>query len=161
MKQLTIFSTPEKSCAFTGHRSLGEDFNKRKLRKAIQGKIKAGVDTFYTGMAKGFDLLAAEYVLSFKRKTPQIKLIACIPCEGQSKYFPDEEKRLYEKIMLAADERVVLSDHYYNGCMRVRNEYMVDRADCLIAYCTQPTGGTASTVRYFKRKHPDGEILFI
>jgi uncharacterized phage-like protein YoqJ len=119
------------------------------------------VDTFYNGMAIGFDLCAAECVLSLKRSYPHVKLIACIPCYGQEKYFSDADKKRYVKILKKADETVVLSDHYYQGCMQNRDKYMVERADVMIAYCTKATGGAAYTVKIFKKLKPDGEIYFV
>ena len=56
-----------KSCIFTGHRELGEDFSVKKLKKEIENVIKRGVDTFYNGMAIGFDMFSAETVLKLKK----------------------------------------------------------------------------------------------
>ena len=44
-----------KICAFTGHRELEESFSLEKLRKAVETLVEKGVETFYCGMAKGFD----------------------------------------------------------------------------------------------------------
>lgn len=165
-KQLTLFTTEEqlpayKNCVFTGHRDLGEDFSKKKLKKTIEEVILQGVDTFYNGMAIGFDLIAAECVLSFTKKYPQVKLIACVPCYGQEKYFSEADKKRYVKILKKAHETVTLSDHYYQGCMQNRDKYMVERADVMIAYCKKTTGGAAYTVKLFLKAYPDGMIYFI
>ncbi len=162
MKRLGFFTNGEnKRCVFTGHRILEADFNKRTLIKVIKNALKSGVLTYYSGMAAGFDLLATEILLSFKKEYPSLRLIACIPCEEQDKYFSAEEKRRYLDALALADEKIVLSPHYYNGCMHVRNKYMVERADCMIAYCKHPTGGTAYTVKRFQKARPDGEIVFL
>jgi len=167
MKQMGIFTTDGEQtaentkCVFTGHRQLDEDFSKPRLKRAIERLIRCGVDTFYNGMAIGFDLCAAECVLTFKRKYPHIKLIACIPCYGQDKYFSDADKKRYVKILKKTDESVTLADHYHQGCMQNRDKYMVERADCMIAYCNKTTGGAAYTVKIFEKTHPDGLILFV
>ena len=165
-KQLTLFTTEEensanKNCVFTGHRELGEDFSKTRLKKIIEQLIQTGVENFYNGMAIGFDLLAAECVLSLRKKYPQVKLIACIPCYGQEKYFSEADKKRYVKILKKADEKVTLADHYHQGCMQNRDKYMVEHADCMIAYCNKTTGGAAYTVKIFEKTHPDGLILFV
>ena len=165
-KQLTLFTTEEqiptyKNCVITGHRDLGEDFSKRKLKKTIEEVILQGADTFLNGMAIGFDLLAAECVLSLAKKYPQVKLIACVPCYGQEKYFSEADKRRYVKILKKAHETVTLADHYHQGCMQNRDKYMVDRADVMIAYCKKPTGVAAYTVKLFQKAYPDGLIHFI
>lgn len=165
-KQLTLFPTEEKipvykNCVFTGHRDLGEDFSKKKLKNVIEEVILQGVDTFYNGMAIGFDLLAAECVLSLTKKYPNVKLIACVPCYGQEKYFSETDKKRYVKILKKAHETVTLADHYHQGCMQNRDKYMVERADVMIAYCKKPTGGAAYTVKLFQKSYHDGVIHFI
>ena len=165
-KQLNLFTTEEensayKNCVFTGHRDLGDDFSKSRLKKTIEGLIKEGVENFYNGMAIGFDLIAAECVLSLRRKYPQVKLIACVPCYGQEKYFSDADKKRYVKILKKANETVILADHYYQGCMQNRDKYMVEHAEVMIAYCKKTTGGAAYTVKLFQKAYPDGVIHFV
>ncbi|MBQ8323159.1 MAG: DUF1273 family protein [Clostridia bacterium] len=162
-KQLFITTENEilKTCTFTGHRSLTEDFDYSKLETAVEELVKNGVDTFYNGMAIGFDLLAAETVLGLKARYPQIRLVACVPCYGQEKAFPETDKKRYVEILKRADENVVLAERYFRGCMQVRDRYMADRADVLVTYCKKETGGTAFTVRYFKNKYPQKPILFL
>lgn len=168
MEQLKILSEKEnssrepiKACVFTGHRSLEKDFSPRKLKKAIKNLLEKGVDTFFNGMAMGFDLLAAEYVLGFKKQYPALRLIACVPCYGQEKYFSETDQKRYAKVLSKADETVILSERYFKGCMQKRDRYMADRADVMISYCCKSEGGTAYTVNYFKKIRPEGEILFI
>ena len=164
MQQISVFKTelpPPKTCAFTGHRSFYDGFSPRKLQREIKKLILAGVDTFYNGMAMGFDLLAAEKTLELKKKYPHIRLILCIPCYGQEKRFSEKDKGRYASIYKKADERVVLSEEYYRGCMQNRNRYMVERADVLIAYCIKDEGGAAYTVKCFEKLRPNREIIFV
>ena len=165
MEQISIFNDIKKipldACVFTGHRQLDADFSKQKLEKAIETLLREGIFTFYNGMAMGFDMLAAETTLELKKKYPQIRLIACIPCYGQEKYFSETDKKRYVRILQQADEKRVLSDHYYNGCMQMRDRYMVQRADRMIAYCNKTEGGAAFTVRCFQKEHPSSEIIFL
>ena len=152
---------PLKSCAFTGHRNLEKDFYASKLKKQIKSFMERGVTEFYCGMAPGFDMLAGEIVLKYKKKFPSVRLIACIPCENQEKYYTTEDKKRYAEICKKVDEKVILSEHYFKGCMLSRDRYMADRADVLIAYLKKDTGGTAYTVNYFKKKYPLKEIVFL
>lgn len=147
-----------KSCAFSGHRILGEDFDEKKLENEVRVLAESGTETFYCGMAEGFDLRAAECVLRLKKEYP-LKLIACIPCAGQEKYFKEEEKKKYYEILEQCDLKTVLAESYYKWCMVKRNDYMEERSNALIAYCRKETGGTAYTVRRFlKKKKPVFEV---
>ena len=160
MKQLRIEEIPlKKTCAFTGHRVLEKDFSEKKLKNAIKSLLDNEVFTYYNGMAIGFDLLAAEILLSFKDKYPQIKLVACIPCADQNRFYSIKDKKRYAEILKQADEQVVLSETYTKYCMHKRNRYMCDRAGYLITYCNKPIGGTAYTVEYFQKNNPYGEVI--
>ncbi len=161
MEQLDLFTTEkEKICAFTGHRSLGEDFSFLKLEKAVRAALKKGYRVFLNGMARGFDLMAAEVVLMHLNEYPDIRLIACLPCEDQDKYYTEEEKTRYYNVLLLAEKKL-LSKHYHKGCMLARNDYMVEHADMLIAYCNKDTGGTAYTVKQFSKRHPKSKIVYL
>ena len=159
-QQLNIL--PQKSCAFTGHRELGKDFCKPAFKKALESLIQEGVTVFYNGLALGFDTVVCETLLELKKKYPQIKIIGCIPCENQDKYFNFFQKAKYQRLLKQIDETVMVSSGpYYSGCMQKRNRYMCDRADVLIAYLKKETGGTAYTVHYFQNKYPAKKIYFI
>ena len=149
------------ACVFTGHRELPKNFNVENLDNQIERFIQDGVERFYCGMALGFDLLAAERVLLLKTKYPSVQLIACIPFAGQcEKYSPEQQKRYFD-ILKNCNEQVCLSEAYYKGCMHARNRYMVEHADCMIAYLKKREGGTAFTVDLFEKKRPQSEICFV
>ena len=162
-EQLTIKTEKENvhACAFTGHRVLPSDFSASYLKEQIILLIERGAEVFYCGMAKGFDLLAGETVLALREEYSHIRLILCIPFYNQEKTFSAEDKKRYAEICKRADERILISENYYKGCLLTRNRYMADNADALIAYLEKDTGGTAYTVRYFQKNKPWGEIIFV
>lgn len=139
------------SCAFSGHRYELEDFDAELLERVIKNLIITGADTFYCGMAKGFDLCAAESVLALK-KTYTVRLVACIPCEGQPDAFSEHDKIRYNRILEGCDEQIILAPRYYNGCMQNRDRFMVDNSDVLVCYLRKDDGGTFYTVNYARKK---------
>ena len=142
----------EKTCAFTGHREINEKLDLEYLRLVMQAFIDEGYDTFLSGMAMGFDLIAAEMMLNLKQINPHIKIIACVPCPDQKRYYPEDEKKKYEKVIAECDEVITLTDHYYSGCMQARDRFMVDNCSLLVAYERKNKGGTHYTVGYAKEK---------
>lgn len=151
-----------KSCSFTGHRDLSDNFDNEKLKNTVEALIKQGVEVFYNGGAMGFDLLCAEIVLSLKEKYPNSKLILCIPCINQEKSYTEKDKERYREVCKKADEKIYISNTaYFRGCMQKRDKYLADNGDILVAYLTKETGGTAFTVKYYKEKYPFKEILFL
>lgn len=86
-----------KKLAFTGHRPeslpFGENENdqryihlKAMLLTEITDRVKAGYDTFYTGCARGMDIVFGTQVLVKKTACPHIRLIGVVPHEGQANH---------------------------------------------------------------------------
>lgn len=134
-------------CAFTGHRVL-YDADAGLLERVISDLIKGGCKRFLCGMAQGFDLLAAETVIRLN----DADLVACIPCRTQSEYFPAADKIRYKNILSACSEVICLSEEYYNGCMQVRDRFMVENCDTVLSYCRKSSGGTRYTLNYAVKK---------
>ena len=108
----------------------------------------ASSHSFICGMAMGYDLLAAETVLSLQSELPDLRLIAVIPYRGQTERWSDTMKSRYDDILRNANDTVILSEHYYQGCLLRRNDYMVIRSSRLITwYNGNPKGGTFYTCR--------------
>lgn len=134
-------------CSFSGHRILKSDFDNQLLYRVIENLIRTGTEEFLCGMARGFDLAAAQCVIDLKKQY-SVRLVACIPCLTQSDSFSEREKQIYNKALENCDERVILSENYYRGCMQVRNRYLVDNCDVLVCYLREESGGTFYTVKY-------------
>ncbi len=135
------------TCCFTGHRVLRKDFDITALEEAVNEAINGGYKTFLTGMANGFDRVCASVLTNLKSEK-NIEIIACVPCRDQDKFFTQKQKEEYDYFLKNADEVIYLSDEYYNGCMQVRNRYMVDNSSLVIAYSKTNFGGTFYTVSY-------------
>lgn len=153
------------SCAFTGHRPAHFHFTynenhpdcislKQDIKREILALIEKGVTTFYTGMALGVDMWAAESVLELKAREPKLRLVAVLPCQTQADRWPGAQRVRHAKILSQCDEVVCISANYTSSCMLERNRYMVDNAACLLAvYDGKDSGGTAYTVGYARRNN--------
>lgn len=141
----------QKKCAFSGHRILESSFDYNLLDKVIYNLILNGTRTFYCGMATGFDLAAAESVLQYKDGYG-VELLACIPCENQADGYSMSNKRRYEDILRRCSGSVVFAPSYFEGCMHLRDRYLVDNCDVLVCYLRRKSGGTFYTVHYAKQK---------
>ena len=143
-------------CCFTGHRpdkmELGKKEIKPLLEKAIDDAISEGYVTFITGMAMGTDIWAAEIVLERKKVNNDLHLICALPHPNFESRRSMTEKMRFNKIIKKADIVKDINDHYFTGCYQVRNEWMVDRANLVIAVFNGKKSGTKNTVDYAKRK---------
>ena len=143
-------------CCFTGHRpekmELGEKEIKSLLEKAIDEAIADGYVTFITGMAMGTDIWAAEIVLERKKMNKDLHLICALPHPNFESRRSMTEKMKFNKILKNADIVKEINDHYFTGCYQVRNEWMVDRSNLVIAVFNGQKSGTKNTVDYAFRK---------
>lgn len=115
---------------------------KAALQKYIPDKV-------ISGMALGWDTAVALASIDL-----QIPFIAAIPCEGQDALWPDEAKARYHAILQRA-ERVVMTGpggSYAPFKMNIRNEWMVDNCDMVLALFNGSAGGTANCLAYAKSK---------
>ena len=139
--------------AFTGHRNYSGDKD-NYLREAVVALYEAGHTTFLCGMAEGFDIAAAEIVLSLKGELKEIKLECIIPFRGHNLTMPSAEwAERYRSVLEAADSAVTLSESYNVDIYRQRNDYLVDNAVALICYYSgKVRSGTGYTVRRALKK---------
>ena len=144
----------EKTCCFTGHRNIPKGIYydvRRRVYYVAEQLVKNGIDTFISGAAIGFDLIAAEAITALKITYPHVRLVFAIPCPEHDIKWNDEDRKKFKVLYTQCDFAVLVSNLYTDGCMLKRDRYMVDNSSCCISYCTRSTGGTAYTVRYAEK----------
>lgn len=152
------------SVCFTGHRppkinSENETFVRNALTECVASLTGRGFTHFISGMALGVDMIAAEVVLEAKNSNPAITLECAIPCRSQASRWSAADRKKYADILGRADKTTYVSEHYSPFCMQLRNAYMVDNSDVVVAVFDGSSGGTANTVNYAGRRNR--EIIFI
>lgn len=150
------------SCCFTGYRPQKFPFSLvdanpeldeliHMLEVSIYKLIKMGCRTFYSGMAMGFDILAAEAVLKLREHFPEVKLICALPYSTQANSYDDNWLYRYTEIIERCDSVVTVCDRYSPDCFQKRNIYMVDHSDCVLTWYNGKPSGTRNTLTYAKR----------
>ncbi len=147
----------EQSVAFTGNRDLKHPAVKNalklralievSLREKVVEQYRLGRTTFLSGMAVGFDLMAARVVLDMRRELPLLRLVAVVPFEGHDRYFSPEDRELSLRVMDQADECVVLASSYSPEVFHKRNDYLIERSSHLVAYSSGEGKGTLYTIK--------------
>lgn len=162
---------------------------KTKLKELILQAYDAGYRTFITGMAMGIDQWAGEIVAELKNEYPDIKLIAAVPFASQSNIWHPKTKQSWLNILTSCDEIYLIdiqpdtsitldelidlsnvknidSKHTITRKLDKRNQWMVDRADSMIAVFKNIPGGTANCIKYAQSKgkriiayNPDDETV--
>lgn len=133
-----------------------------RIKQELQAKtVNAAIDgyrIFLSGMARGVDLLAAETVLNLKQVLSDLYFVAVIPYRGQRFSDPEWANR-YNRALENADQVIILSEQYYNGCFMERNRYMVEQSGRLIAVVNGTKGGTAATLRYAEKQGLEIDLI--
>lgn len=150
--------------AFTGHRP--DKLGGYKLPnptyiyvcQEIEKNIKAlNPDKIISGMALGVDQWAAH--IAYKLGIP---FIAAVPFEGQEGKWPDVSKNTYIRLLNVASEIVIVSPGGYAASkLQIRNQWMVDNCNKLIAVWDGTAGGTGNCVKYAKSKKIDEDIIYV
>ena len=148
------------SACFTGHRKISGDIanlTERLYDKIEEGILDLGFTDFYVGGSTGFDELAAQTVLKLREIYPHIRLHLILPCTNaeQTTKWTELQKIEFYRILGLADTVEYTSEHYYDGCMMVRNARLVELADCCYCYwnTNRNRSGTAQTVKMAERKN--------
>lgn len=129
----------------TGHRPEG-CVSERDVRFKVNCYLtETKPDVFITGMASGFDLWAAQEAMLHN-----IEVWAAKPWAGHK--HRAGEKRLYDTILAYASRVINVNEAVgYPGpyVYHVRNQWMVDNADSVVAYWNgESSGGTYACMSY-------------
>jgi len=102
-----------------------------------------------SGMALGWDMALASAAIS-----NEIPLVAAVPFKGQEGKWPQGSQKEFNRLLENATSVVYVSDGGYAAWkMQVRNEWMVDNADVILAlYNGDTSGGTYNCIRYAEKK---------
>lgn len=157
------FPNKDKTVCFSGHRpeklpdggrmlSAKNNALKSILYTEVLNCIQQGYTEFLTGVSRGVDLWASEIVLELKNTYKHIRLVAVYPCRDFGEHFISRDKFILGNCCQYADEVVYLSEKYTKGCLRKRNEYMVNRSAKLIAVVSDYKSGTGQTIRYAEKQ---------
>lgn len=138
---------------FSGHRVI-TNYNATYL--SIQNHLKElNPTSTISGGAIGSDQLFA--VICIRLGIP---IIIAVPFIGQENKWNESAKKQYYKILDKAKEVVIVSEgEYSNEKYQIRNEYIVNNCDKLLAYYNGSSSGTGNCFRYAEKINK--EILII
>jgi uncharacterized phage-like protein YoqJ len=139
---------------------------KTLLFRYIDMAVEKGYTDFFSGLAMGTDLWAAEYILKKRCVNKKVRLIGVMPYLRHAEGFSREYIRLLgiveneADVLLTVNEkhdivyRSIKSDEEAFNLYRNRNYYMVDGSDAVIAFLNRGcfASGTSQTVNYANRR---------
>lgn len=129
----------------------------RRVINWLKEKIlELNITDAYCGMATGCDIAYGIAVVELNKEIqegkvnrPHINLHCILPCKNYN-----NKVRWHNILKDNADEWIELSEGFYKGCDNVRDQYMVDHSDTLLAvWDGNEVGGVWSTIRKARKKN--------
>ena len=165
-------------CCGFGHRVMLMDIEK-PLRETLERLVEErGVKLFYTGGMGEFDELFTRTVRSMKQDCPSLRLVLVMPYLTQriaiGKSHPGAayggqiaratfdgpgrcwHEAQYDEILIPAE----LEGVHPKAAIGLRNRWMVDRSDIVIAALHRDFGGAAEAVRYAEKRGKEVVRIF-
>ena len=140
-------------CTFAGHREI--------LHSGIEKRLGEALDTlfsldnsflFYNGGMGAFDTLCAEYIRKMKSIHPEKRIESLLVIPYMQQRLNTERAylhSLYDGILMPAD----LENCHYKAAIALRNRWMVDHSQYMIAYIHRSFGGASTAFRYAETRN--------
>lgn len=150
--------------AGTGHRPNkigGYDYyapQRQWIRQQVRSKLEdLKPELVISGMALGYDQDLAQ--VSVEMGLP---FVAALPFIGQESQWPKSSQDYYFWLLERAEDVIVVTGGGYSAYkMQVRNEFMVNNCDILLACWDGSDGGTGNCVKYARKHKPADCIYYI
>lgn len=121
------------------------------LQEEIHRSYLNGYRVFIHGMMSGWDILAAEAVLSLRDDHEGLHCVSVAPFKrgyfANNNWNPEWKARALQ-VYRQSDLAFSLSEHYANGTYYARDRYLVDHASLIIVFFDGKPGGTQYTCDY-------------
>lgn len=156
MLALLIIGINMSIAGITGHRNIDHATN--TVKAVLREKYyQYNVEAVISGMALGFDMLAAEVAIE-----EEIPLVAAIPFNGHTELWPSKEKgRFVSLIEQAWKVHVVSKGKYAIWKLHARNRFIINRSDFLLAYWSgSKSGGTRAALNLAEQQGKPFENLY-
>lgn len=154
----------EKSISAYGGNPVYKDMTvsavKLMLCRYIDMAVERGYTDFFSGLAIGTDLWAAEYILKKKKSNNSLRLIGVMPFLRHAEFFPKPYKELLTEtekqadVLLTVNSDPEITYSHSSALYKDRNYFMVENSSAVIAFLNSGSfaSGTAQTVNYANRR---------
>ena len=115
-----------------------------QLQQTLSSKLRPEKPTLISGGALGIDQFWMEVGLYL-----ELPVIAAIPFLGYDAKWPLSSRQEYKELLDQCHEVLYISEPGYDATkLQIRNKWMVDECDLLVAYWDGSKGGTKNCYDY-------------
>lgn len=140
------------TCTFSGHREVYQSGIEARLDAEIEKLLQTDNEfRFLTGGMGQFDGMGVGAVRAAKRRHPEKRITMTLVLPYMSNWLNTDKEYFqfyYDQIIIPEE----LDTAHYKAAIQLRNRWMVDRTDIVIAYIYRDFGGALATVRYAQRQ---------
>lgn len=140
------------TCTFSGHREVYQSGIEARLDAEIEKLLQTDNEfRFLTGGMGQFDGMGVGAVRAAKRRHPEKRITMALVLPYMSNWLNTDKEYYqfyYDQIIIPEE----LDTAHYKAAIQLRNRWMVDRTDIVIAYIYRDFGGALATVRYAQRQ---------
>lgn len=139
------------TCTFAGHREVYQPGVASRLEAELEKLLRTEEEfRFLTGGMGEFDGMCGAAVRAAKRRHPEkrITLSLILPYLTVRLNTDPSYRTDYDEILLPAE----LEGVPYKAAIRMRNRWMADHADRVIAYVYRDFGGAYEMIRYAEKR---------
>ncbi|MGJ7921873.1 DUF1273 domain-containing protein [Neobacillus sp. LXY-4] len=134
-------------------------FIKLAIRKELEALLDNGLEWVIISGQLGTELWAAEVVFDLQTEFPSLQLGVITPFLDQEESWNEQNKELYESVIVQADYVDSITKKKYEGPwqFRLKNQFFVEKSDGLILFYDQEKEGGPKylyeTAQKYKEKH--------
>lgn len=145
----------ELSCIFIGNQIIPRACIQSlitRLDSEIENLINQNVNTFISGGALGFDLIASALVIFKKERYPHIRLCFALSCREATQFWREDQKRFLQQVMAEANEIVYVNEQHQTDCVEKQHRYLVDHAAYCLYALLKPSARIERTLSYARER---------
>ncbi|NMD70365.1 DUF1273 family protein [Bacillus sp. DNRA2] len=116
---------------------------KLALKKELELLLDEGLEWVIISGQLGTELWAAEVVFDLQCQHPELKLGLITPFLNQEENWNEQNKELYESVLIGADFVDSITKKKYEGPwqFRLKNQFFIEKSDALILFYDQEKEG--------------------
>ncbi|MBO5746651.1 MAG: hypothetical protein J6S13_06130 [Clostridia bacterium] len=134
-----------KVCALFGHRDCPENISEKLYNSIEKLILQKNINVFYVGTHGNFDKLAYRVLKQIKDKH-SIKIYVVLAYLNNKDVFYDADETIFPSVLENTPIRYAIVK---------RNNYMIDKCDCVICYVNDSFSNAYTFVNRAKKKSAD------